>query len=104
MAEGRGAVLLEEEMSDPGKTVTTDQCGQQPPRVLLGEGDHQQRQHAAAAEEMQAATGAVAVLAQVERIELSKALELPRHGSSSAWITNYSAPADRFSSALARSQ
>src|SRR5688572_15654693 len=79
MAERGRAILLEEEVADPGKAVTAHERGQQPPAIALDDGQHQQRQHPAAADEMQAAAGAMAVLAQVVRVELAEAGKA-RHG------------------------
>src|SRR5688572_16020874 len=82
IAERRGAVLLEEKVSDPGEAIAAGQRCQQPPGIALRHRHEQQHQHAATADEMQASTGAVAVFAQVERVKLTEALELPRHESS----------------------
>src|SRR5690242_15222502 len=75
MAEGRGTVLLEEEMPDPREAVAAGQRGEQPCAVARRDRRGDQRQHAAAAEEVQAPRRAVGVLGQVERIELAEAGE-----------------------------
>src|SRR5690606_25099816 len=70
------AVLLEEEVPDPGETVAAEQCRQQPPGVAAGDRRGQQRKDAAAADEMQPPRNAVRVLGQVERVELAETAEL----------------------------
>src|SRR5262249_34824274 len=72
MLERRGPILLEEEMTDPGEAVAGDR--QQPPPSPAPAPDHraEQDQNERAADEMQAPARRVAVLRQVERIELAE--------------------------------
>src|SRR5687767_9732802 len=73
MLEGGGPVSLEEEMTDPCEAVTAEQGSEQVPGIAAPDCDRQQCQHPAAAYEVQATRSAIAVLAQVERVELTKA-------------------------------
>ena len=72
MLERRRTVLLEKEMPDPGETIAAEQGTQQPPGIAADRSRGQQRKHAAAADEMQPARDAVAVLLEIERIELAE--------------------------------
>ena len=70
------AVLFEEEVPDPGKAVAGDRHGQQQAQRPSADGIGQNADHQRGADEMQAPAGAVAVLAQVVRVELGEAVEL----------------------------
>src|SRR6185312_62108 len=73
MPECRGPVLLEREMSDPRAAVSTHRRSDQPPRIARRNRDDDRRDHQPRAEKMQPPATAIAVLAEVERIELAKA-------------------------------
>jgi hypothetical protein len=75
MGEGRRAVLLEEEMPDPGEGIACDEAGEQPPEVERGKGMQDGERAEARAGEVQPAAGAVGVLPQIKRVELGKSLE-----------------------------
>lgn len=66
------SVLLDEEMTNPGKTVACQwHCPEE--RPLAGDQGHQgDGQHQCGAAKMEAAVGAVTVLSQVERVKLCK--------------------------------
>src|SRR3546814_9888958 len=70
MLERRRPVLLEEEVPDPGEAVAAHKRAKKPPGIAGNDSHRNQRQHAAAADEVQPKRGAVGVLAQVERVEL----------------------------------
>src|SRR3546814_812372 len=80
MLERRRPVLLEEEVPHPGEAVAAHQRAKQPPGIAGHDRHRHQRQHAAAADEMQPPRGAVGVLAQVERVELAEAGEAGHGG------------------------
>src|SRR5262245_31863285 len=68
--EGRGPVLLEEEMPGPGERVALHQaCCDQPPELCRDSGD-QRHCGQARADEVQSAAGSIGMLAEIERIEL----------------------------------
>src|SRR5690606_11704966 len=73
VAEGGRAALFEEEVADPGEGVATGQGRQQPSRIGPGNRRGDEGQRSAAADEMQASRDAVAMLSEVERIELAEA-------------------------------
>src|SRR5690606_33732228 len=75
MPERGGPVLLEEEVADPGEGIAAHERREQPPRIAGGDARSRARQCAAAADEVQAPRGAIAVFAEVERIELAEACE-----------------------------
>src|SRR5215470_11667797 len=69
VAEGRGTVLLVEEVPGPGERVAGDEAGQEPPEIEGGEGVQCRRQTQRGADEVQPAAGSVRVLGQVTGIE-----------------------------------
>src|SRR5262245_37668338 len=73
--EAGGLVLLEHEVADPGEAVTAQQRVQQVLRAAAGQQHHQAQQRQRRADEVQPPAGAVAVLAQVERVELGERRE-----------------------------
>src|SRR5258707_844853 len=75
MGEGRRAILLEEKMTHPGKTIAGSEAGEQPPEVERRERVQQRDQAEARAREMQPAAGAVRMLRQVKRIEVREPRE-----------------------------
>ncbi|KAG0758552.1 hypothetical protein G6F57_012048 [Rhizopus arrhizus] len=62
-------------MADPGESITAGQGGQQKHRLSTQDCRREQQQDAAAADEVQPARHRMAVLAEVERIELAEAGE-----------------------------
>src|SRR3989304_3942787 len=85
MPEGGRAILLEEEVADPGESITAEQRGQQERRLAAQHGSRSQQQHPAAADEMQAPRDRVAVLAEIERIELAEAGEAGHARAPGPW-------------------
>ena len=76
--EAGGLVLLKAEVPHPGKAVAAEQAIQQVLRLARGHQHGQAEQAERGANEVQAAAGAVAVLAQVEGVEVREAFEGPR--------------------------
>src|SRR5690606_24262128 len=72
MLERGRPVLLEEEVPHPCEGIAARQRGQQPPGVALDDGGRNACQRTATADEMQPPRRAVAVFAEVERIELAE--------------------------------
>ena len=73
--KGSRLVLLEEEVTDPGKAVPGEGNGPEPHPVLRQQCEEHERKHQSAANEMQAPIDSVLMFAEVERIELGKASE-----------------------------
>src|SRR6185503_5495439 len=80
MRESRGTVVLEEEVTDPREPVAGERRGQQPQRCAGDRSREQRREHERSADEMQPAAHWMAVLGQVERIELREAAETALRG------------------------
>ena len=78
--ERGGTVLLEEEMAYPGEAVPGQRQGQQQPAVHGDDGQGEQQQNQQAAAVMQAAADVIAVLAQIEGVELGEGSEFPLAG------------------------
>src|SRR5262249_26178615 len=68
--EGRRAILLEEEVTDPGEDVAAGKSDEYPQGTTRREGGHEARETERSAEEMQAPAGSVRVLGEVEGIEV----------------------------------
>src|SRR6185312_14148213 len=79
--EGRGTVLLEDVVPDPCAAVAAQRRTGQPPRVARGDRDDDGRDHEQRTDEMQPATATIAVLTQIERVELTEARESRIHRS-----------------------
>lgn len=91
VSESGRAVVLEAEMSDPGKSIAEQWREQQPPRASPEQHCGKHHQHARRSDEMQSAALQISVLSQVEGIESGEALESLRavggwggHGHSGA--------------------
>ncbi|MNP74000.1 hypothetical protein D3C76_1707980 [compost metagenome] len=69
------AVLLEEEVTDPGKAVTRHRQGPQQHPGSATNGQRQYQDDQRRADKMQTAAGTVAVFAEVIRVELSETVE-----------------------------
>src|SRR5205814_5279369 len=67
--EGRGTVLLEEEVADPREEIAGDQPDEEPPGISRNRRAHDTREAEAGAGEVQPAARAIRVLREVERIE-----------------------------------
>src|SRR5690554_6031131 len=76
--KGRGAVLLEEEMPDPGKGVAEQRHSEQPSPGLSQQCGNESRQGQHGAHEMQHPAGGIAMLSQVEWVEFPETPELLR--------------------------
>src|SRR5947208_2417083 len=87
MPESGRAVLLEEEMTEPGEPVTAEQSADQEQRLAAQDRGSDQQQHPATADEMQPARHRVAVLVQIERIELTEAGETGHAHAPGAVVT-----------------
>src|SRR5690348_13454094 len=81
MPERRRAVLLVDEVAEPGESVAAKRCAEQPPRVPENDGQHHGRDHQPGTREVQAPAAAIGVLAQIVGIELAEAGEARRHGA-----------------------
>src|SRR5205085_4420426 len=60
--ERRGAVLLEEEVTDPGEAIARERCRSEPPRIARENGRDNRRDHQRRADEMQSPAGRVPML------------------------------------------
>jgi len=74
MLEGRGPILFKNEMPDPGKAVAEQGHGQQPPG-RQEDPEPQRHQNQQGADKMQTPAAQVAVLAQIEGVEIAEAGE-----------------------------
>ncbi len=68
--EGGRFVLLEEEVAHPREAITAHGDQQQPPCVALHHGQHDPKRDQTGTDEMQHAAGGVAMLGEVEGVEL----------------------------------
>ncbi|MNG10245.1 hypothetical protein D3C84_937040 [compost metagenome] len=76
MPEGRRTVLLKEKVANPGEAVAGQRQGQQQQPGAFADGQGEDQYHQAGADKLQPAAGAVAVLAEVVRVELGEAVEM----------------------------
>src|SRR5690348_9456256 len=81
MPERGRAVLLVDEVAEPGESVAAKRCAEQPPRVPEDDGQHDRRDHQPGTCEVQAPAAAIGVLAEIVRIELAEAGEARWHGA-----------------------
>src|SRR5690348_13579904 len=80
--EGRGAILLVHEMTEPGEPVAAQRCADQPPGIAGCDRNDDPRDHQPRADEVQTPAATIGVLAEIVRIELAEAGEVQRrHGS-----------------------
>lgn len=77
MLEGRRAILFKEEMADPGKAVAGHRQRQQQPPRTFADRQRENEDNEAGADKEQATARTVAVFAQVIRVEIGEAVELP---------------------------
>src|SRR6187397_751983 len=80
VGERRGTVVLEEEVTDPCEPVAGERHTEQPDRSTRQRGCEQRCNHEHRADEMQPATHRIAVLGQIERIEVREAAEAALRG------------------------
>src|SRR4051812_17805589 len=80
MSKRRRAVVLEEEMADPGEAVSAQQRHGDPPHVARERERDETEEYERRADEMQPAACAVGVLREIDGIELAKRRVL-RHRS-----------------------
>jgi|SRR5690606_29405085 len=71
--ESSGSILLEDEMTDPCEPVTRDRRGEQKPWIARDERASQDDHDRSGTDNMQAPARRIAVLRQIERIEVSEA-------------------------------
>jgi len=75
MLERGRPVFFEEKMPDPGKAVASDGQGDQPPPGARDERHGENHKEQGSTDEVQSSAGAVAVFAEVIRVELSERIE-----------------------------
>src|SRR5690606_24720738 len=73
--ERRRTILFEHEVPDPSESVAGNGRGQQPPRVCAGKRNGHDQNDQGRSDEVQASTRRVAMLGQIEGVEISEALE-----------------------------
>src|SRR5690242_11856621 len=78
--EGSRAILLVNEVTEPGEPVPAQRDADQPPRVARHDRDEQARDHQPGAEEVRQPAAAIGVLAEIVGIELAKAGKTRLHG------------------------
>src|SRR3546814_3333680 len=71
--ECRRPVLLEDEVADPGEAITGHRHRQQPEPLLGKECVAKYAKHQQATDEVQPTAGGVAVLGEIERLEIGRA-------------------------------
>src|SRR6266568_1902824 len=79
IGERRRAVLLEEEVADPGEAVACQWRSREPPHIARENRGDDRRDHQRRADEVQSPAHRMAMLCQIERIEFLERLEAIGH-------------------------
>jgi hypothetical protein len=75
MGKGRGSVMLEKEMPDPGEAVTEYRHQDKSPPPMGHQHENQCQQYQATAYKMQPPARGIAVLAEIKGVKIPKTLE-----------------------------